>query len=148
MRAVCKHPKGYVFESLPLAQEIGQRVVANLMDVLAVNKADFPKMGAKMITSPPIATAGSSLYIALAAVQSSSYIAGAQDNTCWKGLSHQRICRLAEKSAAAFQASCTSPIKIPVRSCPSTPKAPSVRDRQFQAACGSMDHLSPDRGLP
>ena len=58
-----------------------------------------------MISSPSVATTGSSLYMHLPATHSSSYIGGAQESTVWYARGVQTMCVSAETSAACDQAS-------------------------------------------
>ena len=67
-----------------------------------------------MINSPPSASTGSSLYMHLPAVHSSSYISGQQARMVWNGFDSMRIWRSAERSAAADQASSTGPANSPL----------------------------------
>ncbi len=62
-----------------------------------------------MMTSPPSFTAGSSLYMPLAAVQRSSYMEGITESTRSTGRSSQTTCLRAESAAAASQAGRSSP---------------------------------------
>src|ERR1051326_17335 len=68
-----------------------------------------------MISSPPSASTGSSLYIHLPAVQSSSYIGGQQDTMVRKGFSLYVMCSLRERSLALSQAASGVPANSPAR---------------------------------
>ena len=88
-----------------------------------------------MTTSPPSATAGSILYMPLAATQRSSYMAGMIERTRFTGLSSQTTWRFEERSAAADQASWTGPQKRPATpSCITTgARSESGRSRRLAA---------------
>jgi hypothetical protein len=79
-----------------------------------------------MISSPPSASAGSSLYIALPAVQSSSYIGGAQASTRSMARGRCVTWRSFERSAASAQAATGSPTAMAPSPAPSTVSAISV----------------------
>src|SRR5438876_1219662 len=68
-----------------------------------------------MINSPPSPNTGSSLYMHLPAVQSSSYIGGQQERMVWNGFSLWVTCNFRESSLALSQASSGVPAKSPAR---------------------------------
>jgi hypothetical protein len=62
-----------------------------------------------MITSPPSATAGSILYMPLPAVQTSAYIGGITESTCFIGRSSQTMWRFDDKADARSHVSRADP---------------------------------------
>src|SRR5689334_16079342 len=91
-----------------------------------------------MITSPPSAMAGSVLYMPLAPTQTSSYIAGSTDITCWYGLSTQMTWRWADRSAAADQLSSTPPTYMPATPSWVTTEQMAWRGRGMKAVARLM----------
>ena len=72
MRAMRQNASRYMFEAIPLLDEIIPDMVADLVNQFTVRVGDLGDMRGVDITSPPSAIAGSVLYIALAAVHRSS----------------------------------------------------------------------------
>src|SRR5438046_1899732 len=66
-----------------------------------------------MISSPPSATTGSSLYMHLPATQISSYIGGAHDSTVLNGFGFRVMCTSRDSSLAASQAASGAPANRP-----------------------------------
>src|SRR5579862_3675758 len=66
-----------------------------------------------MMSSPPSATTGSSLYMHLPATQISSYIAGAQESTVLNAFGRRVICTSSESSLAWSHAASAVPAKSP-----------------------------------
>src|SRR4051812_3906874 len=66
-----------------------------------------------MISVPPGATTGSSLYIHLPAVQSSGYISGQIETTVWNGRGNHRTLTSAESRAASSYAASGVPNDTP-----------------------------------
>src|SRR5689334_19660685 len=69
-----------------------------------------------MMSSPPSATTGSSLYMHFPAVQSSSYIFGAQESTVLNGLSTYNVWVSRDSSLAASHAFSGEPANSPTKS--------------------------------
>src|SRR5258707_1010460 len=84
-----------------------------------------------MTTSPPSATAGSVLYMPLAAVQRSSYMRGITASTRSTGSSSQMMWRRADRAAAARHASRGAPQKRPA-----TPSCVTTRARSETGVSG------------
>src|SRR5215831_4147337 len=68
-----------------------------------------------MMSSPPSARTGSSLYMHLPAVHSSSYMGGAQDKMVWNGRGLYAMWIWRESSAAWSQADSGVPAKRPIK---------------------------------
>jgi hypothetical protein len=77
MGAVGQHSQGDIFESIPLIQEVCEHVVADCTDLIAVRLADPVQV--RGVEDDLACLDQSVLYIALAAVHSSSYMGGTQE---------------------------------------------------------------------
>src|SRR5277367_2864448 len=75
------------------------------------------------MSSPPSASTGSSLYMHLPPVHTSSYIVGAQERMVWNGFFLQVMCNLRDSSDASSHAASGLPMKRPANCLPSTTSA-------------------------